>query len=114
MIARSTEQWGTPQGAGHWSSSLSWLMTLVLGLLCLDASGIRLTAAPVIDGDLSDAIWAGASTITVPAGFSSDNLPMGISFLGKPYSEGLMIKLAYSYEQATLHRRPPETTPGLE
>ena len=64
MIARSTEQWGTPQGAGHWSSSLSWLMTLVLGLLCLDASGIRLTAAPVIDGDLSDAIWAGASTIS--------------------------------------------------
>jgi Asp-tRNA(Asn)/Glu-tRNA(Gln) amidotransferase A subunit family amidase len=53
-------------------------------------------------------------TITVPAGFSSDNLPVGISFLGRPYSEAVMIKLAYSYEQATLHRRPPETTPGLE
>lgn len=52
-------------------------------------------------------------TITVPAGFSSDNLPVGISFLGRPYSEGMMIKLAYSYEQATLHRHPPETTPAL-
>ncbi|MEE8348116.1 MAG: amidase family protein [Acidobacteriota bacterium] len=53
-------------------------------------------------------------TITVPAGFSSDNLPVGISFLGRPYSEGVMIKLAYSYEQATLHRRPPKTTPPLD
>jgi Asp-tRNA(Asn)/Glu-tRNA(Gln) amidotransferase A subunit family amidase len=53
-------------------------------------------------------------TITVPAGFSSSNLPVGISFLGRPYSEGVMIKLAYSYEQATMHRRPPETTPPLK
>jgi Asp-tRNA(Asn)/Glu-tRNA(Gln) amidotransferase A subunit family amidase len=53
-------------------------------------------------------------TITVPAGFSSGNLPVGISFLGRPYSEGAMIKLAYSYEQATMHRRPPETTPPLK
>jgi Asp-tRNA(Asn)/Glu-tRNA(Gln) amidotransferase A subunit family amidase len=53
-------------------------------------------------------------TITVPAGFSSDNLPVGISFLGRPYNEGMMIKLAYSYEQATTHRRPPKTTPPLK
>ncbi len=52
-------------------------------------------------------------TITVPAGFTTDNLPTGISFLGRPYSEGTMIKLAYSYEQATMHRRPPESTPPL-
>ncbi|MCZ6486107.1 MAG: amidase family protein [Acidobacteria bacterium] len=52
-------------------------------------------------------------TITVPAGFTSDNLPTGISFLGRPYTEGTMIKLAYSYEQATMHRRPPESTPPL-
>ena len=52
-------------------------------------------------------------TITVPAGFTSDDLPVGISFLGRPYSEGTMIKLAYSYEQGTLHRKPPESTPPL-
>ena len=53
-------------------------------------------------------------TITVPAGHTRDNLPTGISFLGRPYSDGLMIKLAYSYEQATHHRQPPSTVPRLQ
>ncbi len=51
--------------------------------------------------------------ITVPAGFTPDNLPAGITFLGRPYADGLMIKLAFAYEQATRHRRPPATTPVL-
>jgi Asp-tRNA(Asn)/Glu-tRNA(Gln) amidotransferase A subunit family amidase len=51
--------------------------------------------------------------ITVPSGFTSANLPTGITFLGKPYSDAALIKLAYSYEQSTHHRRPPETTPSL-
>lgn len=46
-------------------------------------------------------------TIVVPAGFTRDGLPAGISFLGRPYDDGKMIKLAYAYEQATHHRRPP-------
>jgi Asp-tRNA(Asn)/Glu-tRNA(Gln) amidotransferase A subunit family amidase len=46
-------------------------------------------------------------TIVVPAGFTRDGLPAGISFLGRPYSDGQMIRLAYGYEQATRHRRPP-------
>ena len=52
-------------------------------------------------------------TIVVPAGFTRDNLPAGISFLGRPYDDGAMIKLAYSYEQATHHRRPPASTTPL-
>ena len=52
-------------------------------------------------------------TITVPAGFTRDQLPVGISFLGRPFSDGALIKLAYSYEQATLHRKPPGSTPAL-
>jgi Asp-tRNA(Asn)/Glu-tRNA(Gln) amidotransferase A subunit family amidase len=51
--------------------------------------------------------------ISVPAGFTSDNLPMGITFQGRPFSDALMIKLAYAYEQATHHRRPPSSTPAL-
>jgi amidase len=51
--------------------------------------------------------------ITVPSGFTSANLPTGITFLGRPYSDATMIKLAYSYEQSTHHRRPPKTTPSL-
>ena len=49
-------------------------------------------------------------TIAVPAGFTRDGLPAGISFLGRPYSDGQMIRLAYAYEQATHHRRPPATS----
>ncbi len=52
-------------------------------------------------------------TVTVPAGFTGDELPFGISFLGRPFSEGEMIKLAYAYEQATLARKPPSTAPPL-
>jgi Asp-tRNA(Asn)/Glu-tRNA(Gln) amidotransferase A subunit family amidase len=51
--------------------------------------------------------------VTVPAGFTVDNLPVGITFMGRPYDDGAMLKLAYAYEQATRHRRPPSTTPQL-
>ena len=50
-------------------------------------------------------------SIVVPAGFTRDNLPAGITFLGRPYDDGRMIRYAYAYEQATRHRRPPNTTP---
>jgi amidase len=54
-----------------------------------------------------------AASVTVPSGFTTNNLPVGITFFGPPYSEPLMLKLAYSYEQATHHRVPPHTTPAL-
>jgi amidase len=52
-------------------------------------------------------------SITVPSGFTTDNLPVGITFLGGPYSEPAMLKLAYAYEQSTHHRIAPKTTPAL-
>ena len=52
-------------------------------------------------------------SIVVPAGFTRDNLPAGITFLGRPYDDGNMIKCAYAYEQATRHRKPPPTTTPL-
>ena len=54
-----------------------------------------------------------AASMTVPSGFTSDNLPVGITFFGRPYSEPVLLKLAYAYEQATHHRKPPKTTPTL-
>ena len=53
------------------------------------------------------------AAITVPAGFTSDNLPVGITFFGKPYSEPTLLRLAYSYEQSTHHRKAPRATPPL-
>ncbi|MGB5459711.1 MAG: amidase family protein, partial [Eudoraea sp.] len=49
----------------------------------------------------------GQPAFTVPMGFSEDNLPVGLQFLGKMYNEPILIKLAYSYEQGTKHRKPP-------
>ena len=50
-------------------------------------------------------------SIVVPAGFTRDNLPAGITFLGRPYDDARMIQFAFAYEQATNHRRAPESTP---
>ena len=52
-------------------------------------------------------------TITVPMGFTADGIPAGLAFLGLPFSDAELIRLAYAYEQATRHRRPPAATPPL-
>jgi len=49
---------------------------------------------------------AGYPHITVPGGFHR-GLPVGMSFFGRAWSEPTLIKLAYAYEQATRHRKPP-------
>ena len=49
----------------------------------------------------------GQPAFTVPMGYSSGNLPAGLQFLGRMYSEPTLIKLTYSYEQGTKHRKSP-------
>lgn len=56
---------------------------------------------------------AGYPHITVPAGFVF-GLPIGISFAGRAWSEGKLIRLAYAYEQATRHRKAPQFLPHAE
>ncbi len=46
----------------------------------------------------------GQPAFTVPMGFTGANLPAGLQFLGRMYSEDILIRLAYAYEQATKHR----------
>ena len=50
--------------------------------------------------------------ITVPTGFTTDNLPTGITFQAGPYADAEIIKLAYAYEQATHHRKAPVLKSG--
>ena len=49
---------------------------------------------------------AGYPAVTVPAGFVGE-LPVGISFFGRAWSEAKLLSLAYAFEQATKQRRPP-------
>jgi Asp-tRNA(Asn)/Glu-tRNA(Gln) amidotransferase A subunit family amidase len=56
----------------------------------------------------------GFPAIQVPMGYTrGGRLPAGITFFGRAWSEPALIKYAYAYEQATHHRRPPESTPPL-
>lgn len=57
-------------------------------------------------GNSSLAAIAGYPAITVPMGFINE-LHVGITFFGRAWSEPSLIEMAYSYEQATPHRKPP-------
>jgi amidase len=59
-----------------------------------------------VGGSSSLAAISGYPAITVPMGFAED-LPVGITFFGKAWSEPLLIEIAYSYEQGTKHRKAP-------
>jgi amidase len=50
---------------------------------------------------------AGYPSITVPAGYTTSGRPVGATFTAKAFQEAVLIKLAYAYEQATRHRKPP-------
>jgi Asp-tRNA(Asn)/Glu-tRNA(Gln) amidotransferase A subunit family amidase len=58
----------------------------------------------------------GFPAFTVPMGWvrvRDADLPVGLQILGDAWSEPILIEIAYGFEQATRHRRPPATTPPL-
>jgi amidase len=61
-------------------------------------------------GSSTPAAVAGYPNINVPVGFVF-GLPVGISFFGRAYSEPVLIKLAYAFEQATRYRHAPRFLP---
>ncbi len=80
------------------TSSPPWLIDLVNG-------------DPPLGGSAQPAALAGYPAINVPAGYIFD-LPVGITFMGRAFSEPTLIKLAYAFEQGTKARRPPPTVPA--
>ncbi len=55
----------------------------------------------------------GLPAIVVPAGVNEEGLPISIELLGRPFSEPMLIRIAYAYEQASHKRVAPKTTPPL-
>lgn len=55
----------------------------------------------------------GLPALSMPAGFTSDGLPIGMDLLGGPWSEPTLLKVAYAYERLVAPRRPPTTVPPL-
>jgi amidase len=97
-------------------------------LAAMDSAGVDVLVYPTFNypprliGDLSTTYGANSGALSPPTGFPAFNVPMGYSFgelpaglqmLGRPFDEAVMIEIAYGYEQATLHRRPPTSTPAL-
>ncbi|HSB92532.1 MAG TPA: amidase [Flavitalea sp.] len=62
-------------------------------------------------GSSSLAAVSGYPNITVPMGFI-DELPVGISFFGRAWSEPVLLEIAYAYEQSTKHRKAPKYIPS--
>jgi amidase len=60
-----------------------------------------------VGGNSTPAAVAGYPSLTVPMGFAFD-LPIGISFMGRAWCEGTLIRLASAFEHATSHRRSPD------
>jgi len=67
-----------------------------------------------VGGSSTPAAVAGYPSLCVPMGFVF-GLPVGLSFIGRAWSEAVLVRLAYAYEQRTRHRRPPRflTTASL-
>jgi Asp-tRNA(Asn)/Glu-tRNA(Gln) amidotransferase A subunit family amidase len=58
-------------------------------------------------GTCEESAMTGLPQVTVPAGFLGGKYPFGISLLGRMWADEHLLALAYAYEQATHHRRPP-------
>jgi len=55
---------------------------------------------------------AGLPAISVPCGFASNGMPIGVQIVGKAFDEANVLRVAHAYEQATAHQRKPELVRG--
>jgi amidase len=52
----------------------------------------------------------GYPSVCVPGGYTAEGAPVGVTFTGLAWSEPALIRMAFAFEQATGHRKPPVLT----
>jgi amidase len=85
------------------TGSPAWLIDLV--------NGDRFPADEMAPSSITSV--AGYPQVTVPMG-AYKGLPIGLSFFGRAWSEPVLLRIAYAYEQVTKHRRPPTFAPTVD
>lgn len=87
------------------------------GLTVLAYPVLRRKPAPIGEAQAGSNCQLSAATglpaISIPAGFTADGLPVGLELLGQPFSEPMLLKIAYAYERVIHPRRLPSATPSL-
>jgi Asp-tRNA(Asn)/Glu-tRNA(Gln) amidotransferase A subunit family amidase len=87
------------------------------GLTLLAYPTIRRKAAPIgqpqIGSNCQLSATTGLPAMSLPAGFTEDGLPVALELLGRAFSEGTLLRVAYAYERVTHPRRQPRSTPAL-
>ena len=128
-LSRAVEVEDPPEAHEDWDRY--WEATAELQqavLAAMDSADVDVLVYPTYNyparliGDENTTYGANSGTLSPPTGFPAFNVPMGYSFgalpaglqlLGRPFDEPTLIRISYAYEQATRHRRPPESTPPL-
>ncbi|MGY8778889.1 MAG: amidase [Longimicrobiales bacterium] len=127
--AAEEELEGTPEEHEDWAAYLEATANLQDAVLAaMDAVSVDVLVYPTYNyparliGDLNTTYGANSGTLSPPTGFPAFSVPMGyvggtlpsgLQLLGRPFDEGTMIEIAYAYEQATMPRSPPESTPPI-
>ncbi len=101
-------------------SALRARMTRLLDSLSLDALAYpTMRQKPALLGEVQNGgtcnlgAQSGLPSISVPAGFSADGLPIGVELLGAGFTDTRLVALAYAFEQSGSRRVRPSTTPAL-
>lgn len=105
---QACEQWQA------WMSDVDALVTPTLPMVACPLAQVDENATPLSTFTRAGN-YLGGSALSLPAGFSSDGLPIGVQLMGKRFDEATLLRAGCAFQQATQwHRRTPDLAPLLE